>query len=136
MSRKPESVFITSVHRHLPKDLYKIKNNNPFAGGQPDCWYSGPRADLWVEYKFAARLPKAGVKPELSELQLQWLHDRHKEGRNVAVIVGCKDGGVVLRDLAWENTTTLLDFTQSIQSRQALATWIQRETTGSGAAGA
>ena len=88
----------------MPKSLYKVKNNNPFAGGIPDFWYSGPRADLWVEYKFVARVPKAGIKAELSVLQTAWLHDRHKEGRNVAVIVGCKDGGFILRDLAWENT--------------------------------
>jgi hypothetical protein len=128
VSRKPESVFITSVHKHLPKSLYRIKNNNPFAGGQPDCWYSGPKADLWVEYKFVARLPKAGVKAELSDLQIQWLHDRHKEGRNVAVIIGCKEGGVTLRDLAWANVIPVLDFNQNIKTRHDLARWIQAET--------
>jgi hypothetical protein len=128
MSRKPETVFIASVHKHLPKDLYRIKNNNPFAGGQADVWYSGMRADLWVEYKFAARVPKTGLSADLSELQKIWLHDRHKEGRNVAVIIGTKEGGVLLRNLAWENTISPEYISNNLQSRQDLARWIQSET--------
>jgi len=127
VSRKPETTFIASVHKHLPKDLYRLKNNNPFAGGIADCYYSGMKADLWVEYKFAARVPKTGLTADLSELQKVWLHDRHKEGRNIAVIVGTKDGGIVLRNLAWENTIPLDYITTHLQNRQGLARWIQSE---------
>ena len=73
MSRKPETTFIASVHKHLPKDLYRLKNNNPFAGGIADVWYSGMKADLWVEYKFVARVPKTGLAADLGELQKVWL---------------------------------------------------------------
>lgn len=127
MSRKPESVFSTSVHKHLPPSLYRVKNNNPYAGGIPDFWFSGPKTDLWIEYKYIARIPKAGIKADLSALQLKWLHDRHIEGRNVAVIVGCKDGGLILRDLAWENTIPPDRYALDILPRSALAHWIQSE---------
>lgn len=69
--------------------------HNMYRGGTPDVWYSGPRGDLWVEYKWIPRVPKRGtVVPELSALQLDWLTKRKAEGRNVMVIVGAPGGGV------------------------------------------
>jgi len=127
VSRKPESVFIDSVHKHLPKSLYRIKNNNPYAGGQPDCWYSGSKADLWVEYKYIERIPKAGVSATLSELQKQWLYGRYHEGRNVAVVIGFKNVGIILRDLNWEKTIPPTEFSIKTKTRQFIANWILSE---------
>lgn len=62
--------------------------------GIPDCWYSGPRGDLWVEYKFQPAVHL--VTPALSELQKAWLNDRYDEGRNVAVVVGLS-----LKEVLW-----------------------------------
>ena len=59
MSSKPETTFITSIHKKLPEPPpYHEKNNNPFNSGTPDVFYSGNEGDLWVEYKFMKELPK------------------------------------------------------------------------------
>lgn len=106
----PENTFIAGLHRLLPADLYRMKNHNPYNSGIADCWYSGKR-DLWIEYKFIA-VPKRGETlinlvggraPALSCLQQEWLKERHAEGRNVGVIVGCKDGGAWYPGITWNN---------------------------------
>ena len=126
MSTKPETTFYTSVHKHLPTELYRMKTHNPFIGGVPDMWYSGQTGDLWVEYKFIM-LPKRDttvIRPDLSGLQSDWLRERYGEGRNVAVIVGCKDGGVVMPGRIWEHNITVKYFKEIIQSRKDIADWI------------
>lgn len=129
MSSKPETSFTKSIHDKLPpgrKNPYWMKNSNQYTSGIWDCWYSGHSADLWVEYKFIA-VPKRGdtvIKPELSALQEEWGRQRMAEGRNVAVIVGCKEGGVVFENLEWESEITAAAFKVRIQSRQELADWI------------
>ena len=59
MAAKPETTFYTSVHRHLPSTdlLHREKMSNPYRGGTFDHWYSGKKADLWIEWKFVV-LPK------------------------------------------------------------------------------
>lgn len=131
MAAKPETTFIQSIHRHLPpvSELYRMKNHNEFNAGIADCWYSGRVCDLWVEYKFLV-LPKrettvidlcGGKNPALSHLQQDWLRCRHQEGRNVWVIAGCKEGGVVFVDMAWERPVTAAQFKASLLSRAEIA---------------
>ena len=123
MSRGPETTFIQSVHRHLPKDVYRMKNHNEFNGGIADCWYDGSAADLWVEYKFIV-VPKRDttlVTVDLSPLQREWLRDRAKNGRNVAVVVGCKAGGVWLNAPGWDENLTAAEFRRFCLSRQEIA---------------
>lgn len=128
MSSKPETTFIHSIHRHLPKEVYREKMANPYRGGTPDVWYSGMKRDLWVEYKF---IPKLAVrvpnKTGLSELQLIWLRDRQAEGRNVAVIVGHPEGGMIFHApfVKEIDTATLL---QNTLTRSQLAGWIYHRT--------
>jgi hypothetical protein len=124
MACKPENTFITGVHRHLPRTVYAEKMANPYRGGTPDVWYSGPVADLWIEYKYLPKLPKQQVTPALSALQTQWLAKRRSEGRNLAVIVGCPDGGVVFRDQEWEHALPTPQFQARLLPRPALAAWI------------
>lgn len=128
MSSGPENTFIRSVHAHLPGGLYHMKNHNEYNGGIADCWYSA-RHDLWIEWKFVA-IPKrdatlidlhAGKKPAMSALQKEWLKNRLEEGRNVWVGIGSKTGGVILRDLEWEQPITARDFRARIVDRKALA---------------
>ena len=137
MASKPETVFSASVHRHLPpiRELYREKMNNPYHGGTPDWWYSGKR-DLWLEHKFLPRLPQKGniwlcnpnvKQPILSRLQQQWLHDRYAEGRNVGVLIGVPTGGVILRDLVWEDEISVGVFRALVVPRQQLAGWITQE---------
>lgn len=130
MASKPESTFIASVHKHLPpvEELYRVKMNNPYTAGMADVWYSGQN-DLWVEYKFLV-LPKRdstvidlcrGKNPALSDLQQEWLRSRYDEGRNVWVIVGCKEGGVVLQGRLWERPLTVREFRAWLEPRAAVA---------------
>ena len=128
MSSKPESSFTRGVHKYLPPRLHFEKMNNPYSSGTPDVYYSGTRADLWVEYKFLPKLAvRATNKIELSELQRLWLDSRHKEGRNVAVIVGCPDGGVILR-APFPREISTPDFQQAMIPRKQLAEWISTQT--------
>lgn len=133
MSAKPETSFIDSVHKHLPpgrSDPYWMKNNNIYTAGIWDCWYSGPADDLWIEYKFVV-LPKRAetlVPIELSALQVKWGADRGEEGRNLAVIVGCKEGGLIFVNGQWNEPITCAEFKLGVLTRAQLAAWIQDQT--------
>jgi hypothetical protein len=58
---------------------------------------------------------------------MQWLGNRHAEGRKVAVIIGCKTGGVILRDHAWKDEIPAHQFKALIRSHGDLAEWITEE---------
>lgn len=125
MAAKPETTFTSSVHKHLDMKIYREKMANPYRGGTADMWYSG-RKDMWVEYKFRV-LPKGGdiiVPIEVSGLQIDWLAGRYAEGRDVAVIVGCKEGGVVFTDLSWNTPLSKTNFMKGLMSRKEIAGWI------------
>lgn len=131
MSTKPETTFYTSVHRHLPPvdQFYREKMYNPLRGGMWDFWYSSG-TDLWVEYKFLV-LPKRDstlIQPSLSALQVDWGRGRYNEGRNLAVIVGCKEGGVILRNLEWEAPFFCAEFRKRLLTRQQIAAWLLDRT--------
>lgn len=119
----PENTFIASVHRHLPVSLYRMKNHNQFNGGIADVWYSGSKADLWVEFKFITVPVRDTTVIDfgLSSLQREWLASRHEEGRNVGVVVGCKAGGVWLPGISWGGPCTAADFRGYIKPRIELA---------------
>lgn len=129
MSRKPESQFITSVHKHFPTDNppHWEKNWNPYRGGTPDVFYSGELGCMWVEYKYVRALPKRGsLRIELSELQKAWLRSRHNEGRHVAVVVGHPKGGIVFQGIDWDfagNLSAESAARGSVQ-RASIAAWI------------
>lgn len=134
MSKGPENTFISSVHKHLPAGLYRMKNHNAYVGGIADVWYSGA-SDLWVEYKFIV-VPKrpdtaidllTGKNPAISYLQQEWLRSRHGEGRSVGVIVGSKDGGVWLPGTSWDQPFATKDFLRHLMSRKELADTILKE---------
>ena len=128
MAAKPETTFIASIHKQLAGP-YHVKMNNPFTGGVADVWYSGDLGDLWVEYKYLPITPaRADVKPDLSMIQRKWLTERHREGRNVAVIVGVKEGGVLLRDEEWLPPMDNETFKSRIISRKDIAEWILSQT--------
>jgi hypothetical protein len=119
----PENTFIASVHRHLPVSLYRMKNHNQFNGGIADVWYSGGKADLWAEFKFITVPVRDATVIEfgLSPLQKEWLASRHREGRNVGVIVGCKAGGVWLPGISWGSPCTAAQFRKHVKTRIELA---------------
>lgn len=122
----PENTFIGSVHKHLPITLYRVKNHNQYNSGIADVWYSGSKADLWVEYKFV-KVPVRDatvIDLGLSALQKEWLTARANEGRNIGVIVGSKDGGVWLPRSSFEYPLDARTFRAIVRSRKDLATLI------------
>ena len=137
MSKGPENTFIGAIHKLLPPALYRMKNNNPYNSGIADCWYSDVE-DLWIEYKFIV-LPKradtlidlkAGKQPALSRLQQDWLRERSAEGRNVWVIVGHKNGGVIFEDDAWKHAWTCAEYRNATLTRQQIAEYITHFCAG------
>lgn len=135
MAAKPETTFRLGVERHLDKSLTHCqKNSNQYASGEADSWYSNRgKGDLWVEYKFIQKLPvRVPVRPYdektmLTALQKDWLKNRHEEGRNVAVVIGCKDGGVIMRYPEWLRDWPVSEFIQHLKSRKELADWIANQ---------
>lgn len=143
---KPENLFIARVNDRLPiavrprsakaraaaagQTIHYEKMNNPYSSGTADGWYSASGGDLWVEFKYLPSVPqRATVSPSklLSELQLRWLNGRCEEGRNVAVVIGCPAGGVVLVDRAWETDLSAEVFKSLILSVDNLADWIRNQ---------
>lgn len=121
----PENSFISGVHKYV--QCYAEKMNNPYRGGTPDVWYSGSARDLWVEYKFIKipLRPATIVVPDLSALQKMWLRNRKAEKRNVAVIVGCKEGAVILLTPSdWEQGLRADKFRSTIVSRRDVGGYI------------
>ena len=111
-----------------------MKNNNDYTSGVPDVWFSGAKGDLWVEFKFVSKLPsRVPLRPYdlLSSLQEKWLRERYEEGRNVAVIIGCKRNnhleGFILRDLAWEKDIQPNEFNALILSKSELVAFITEQ---------
>jgi len=101
-----EHSYIRAIHDRLRSTgVHVWKINARFANGVPDAWYSGPGSDLWVEYKWRAGTPVQPFKLALSRNQEIWLRRRHAEGRRVAVILGCPDGGAVFEHRTWEGRT-------------------------------
>jgi hypothetical protein len=126
LARKPESVFIDSIHRFFPSRTkpWREKMNNPFRSGCADMWYSGNR-DCWIEYKYVDPVPRV-VTPDLSPRQLEWCNGRYDEGRQVFVIVGCKKGGVVYTDKEWAYPLPRDEFLTAVVSREVIANFILR----------
>lgn len=131
MATKPENTFIAGVHKYLP-DVYKEKMYNPYRSGTADVWYSGSVGDIWVEYKYIPKIPKSlKIVPALTDRQLKWLRDRHAEGRNIAVILGCPAGGVFYQHLQWEEALSDAQVRELLLTRQELALFIRAQTGAS-----
>lgn len=131
MATKPENTFRASVHKYLPPKLHHEKMNNPYSSGTADDWFSGNRADLWIEYKFLPKIPKAihltdpnVKKPMLSKLQELWLRGRYVEGRNVWVVISCPEGGIIIKHCLWEAPISGKYISENLISRKDIATQI------------
>mgnify|MGYP000035334240 FL=1 len=122
-----ESAFTNTIHKKLPTSVYRWKIQATMTGGIPDAYYSGDKADIWIEYKLLNKLPKRQstlLIPKLSGLQSKWLKDRYTEGRNVAVILGHLGGSYIFTNLEWEAGITQDKLTLS---RGDLAQWIAQQ---------
>lgn len=128
-----EHGYIRSIHRKLPKTLYVWKINDNYQGGVADAYYSGPKGDIWVEYKYI-NLPKrpTTMLPEqfgLSDQQLGWLRDRAGEGRNVSLVVGSDYGDLILTDTdAFDIRMSQADFKSSAVDKNSTVAHILNYT--------
>jgi len=89
-----EKEFINKVHKHLPKTIYRWKINDPYHGGVPDTYYSGPSNHCWIEYKYTEKLPSrdnSKIKFNLSEQQRIWLKRQKEFNIFVYAVLACKD---------------------------------------------
>jgi hypothetical protein len=92
----------------IGRHCYQQAMSDRLRPGVPDCWYSGIKGDLWVEYKFQPALRV--VTPALTELQKAWLNGRYEEGRNVAVVVALTlREALWLRDGVWNHQCNTID---------------------------
>lgn len=128
-----ESIYTASIGKLLPPSVYKLKLCLPYTAGVADSWYSGAAGDLWVEWKYLKSIPHVvdlvgGKHPMVSKLQQHWLRGRHAEGRRVAVIVGCREGAVILPGLQWTTGMSRDDFRRRLVSRRDVANWIANQT--------
>jgi hypothetical protein len=111
---KPETRFYRRVDSRLPpmSKFHRQKIGTGTTNGTADFWYSGSRADLWVEYKWANRVQgDIDVYSLLSALQRHWLASRAAEGRNVAVIVGTPQGNQIFVGETWKQSFPIGAFT-------------------------
>lgn len=76
-----EKEFINKVHKHLPREIYRWKINDPYHGGVADTFYSGRINHCFIEYKYKDTLPSkptSKIKMNLSAQQRIWLTERAK----------------------------------------------------------
>lgn len=129
MTSKAENTFIAGVHKHLPREVYREKTNNPYRGGTPDVYYEATRA-MWAEYKFI-EVPKRDatvIVPALSSLQADWLKRNYDNGHQPWVIVGHEGGGVIFyRPAQWLDGFTRAEFMVRSVSKADLAAAIRRQ---------
>tara|TARA_R100000951_G_scaffold100905_1_gene91887 strand:- start:11124 stop:11522 length:399 start_codon:yes stop_codon:yes gene_type:complete len=95
-----EKDFINKIHKKLPKEIYKWKINDPYHGGVPDAFYSGPGGFCFVEYKYVQSLPDRGtskVPINLSQQQRLWIQRAHTHKLPAYIVLGYP-GGVCIAD--------------------------------------
>jgi len=130
---KPEAAAVAAVNKKLHTAVWHEGNGGGFVNGKPDQYYEGPAGALWIEYKFALKLPRllnlcnVGKSPSLSKLQHAWVNRAHTNGVNVAVVLLTKeDGNHVFTNREWElvhKKETLVAYSQL--TRQGVAKWIE-----------
>jgi|TARA_R110000796_G_scaffold143879_1_gene260559 hypothetical protein len=103
-----EKEFINKVHKHLPKEIYKWKINDPYHGGVPDTFYSGPEGHCFIEYKYTDKLPSKStskIKLNLSVQQRIWLTQQAKHNIFTYAVLGSGDRVYVTEDFTIANVT-------------------------------
>lgn len=103
-----EKEFINKVHKHLSKEIYRWKINDPYHGGVPDTYYSGPNNHCWIEYKYKDKLPlkkTSKIKINLSQQQRLWLMRQAEHDVYTYVVFGSGDLVYVTEDFKLKEIT-------------------------------
>ena len=90
-----EKDFINKIHKKLPKEVYKWKINDPYHGGVPDTFYSGPGGLCFVEYKYIQKLPVKGttkIPVKLSKQQRLWIQRAYDHKLPAYIVLGSPNG--------------------------------------------
>lgn len=124
---KPEARLTENLNKGIRAlGIYAWKISDKFTTGVLDTWYSGNKADLWVEYKWDPEPPKyAPIRPGLSEKQKDWIMGRHSEGRSVAVIIGTPLGCIIYPGLAYQKPKCRTDVT--FYTKKEVIDWIHKK---------
>lgn len=122
MPAKPETGLYRRINAGIPKVVHRQKITSLFGNGTPDFWYSGFKADAWVEYKWVPNLSRNGVDPLklLSPLQAHWINCRYAEGRLIFVIIGSPAGCAILDSGRWNHRVAKEEFRYSPPEISAL----------------
>ena len=118
-----EKEFINKVHKHLSKEVYRWKINDPYHGGVPDTYYSGPNSNCWIEYKYKHALPAkctSKIKINLSEQQRIWLTRQKEHGVFTYTVFASQDLVYVMEDFTIKEIT-LKEFVQNKKRRDKAA---------------
>ena len=100
-----EKDFINKVHKKLPKEIYRWKINDPYHGGVPDTFYSGPKGFAFIEYKYKQKLPARGsskITVDLSKQQRLWLQQQYDYNMPVYYVLGSPDHVLVSQNFQKE----------------------------------
>lgn len=96
-----EKEFINKVHKHLPKEIYRWKINDPYHGGVADTFYSGRANHCFIEYKYKDTLPTkptSKIKMNLSAQQRIWLTERANHNIFTYAVLGSGNQVYVTED--------------------------------------
>lgn len=130
-----EHSFTKAVLRILPAEVHvqSMTSASMTTNGTPDR-YIDLKRDLWVEFKYASHVPRAGVnlganeKGMLTALQKRWLKRRFNAGGNAIVVLGLpsdRTRGVVLASPAeWETVVTAEVIAAGIKTAAQIAAYI------------
>lgn len=136
MATKPEAQFRNGVHKYLPSmdEVHHEAVGGAYSKGIPDQYYDGCYYDLWIEWKYANHIPRVlnllnTTQPKLSEHQQRWLERAYRNGRNVCVIVGFPEGGIILSEMTWMQPLPGEVIKEMLFSRKELAQYITEFVT-------
>lgn len=125
-----EHSFIRAIHKKIHPDVHAWKIHDTYAGGVPDCMYSGKSGVLFVEYKYIKELPKrqtTNIRHSLSALQNAWLN-RMQQSAHAALIIGVgKDSGIIIVDDFSAIISTMRYLEDSVTFKD-IASWIYNIT--------
>jgi len=127
-----EHDFIRAIHKKLPSSVYRWKIHDTFTGGIPDAFYMGPAGAVFIEYKYAKKLPARPSTPlpiKVSGNQLAWLNKALNCAVKPAVVIGHLNDAVIIEKNFTESITKEY-YVNNRKNRAGVIDWIVLNTLG------